>query len=339
MTLTTELLKLPIVDLSSPDRLSTAATILQACTDHGFFYLVNHGVEEELFQKVFNESKKLFSLPLEEKMKLGRKDHRGYTPLFAESLDPDLAPKGDPKESYYIGPLEEDSAPVKLNQWPSQETLPSWRPTMETFYRKLACAGNKLLRLIALALKLEESFFERMGGLDKPTAYLRLLRYPGEVGSADENVCGASAHSDYGMITLLATDGVQGLQICREKFKQPQVWEDVLHLEGFAISSLPSALINNLTVAMFLNDLTLQCRALIINIGDMMERWTNCMFSYRNWNFQAAFFLDPKHDCLVECLESCCSESSPARFPPILSGDYLKERFRLTYKSNLESIV
>ncbi|KAM6557246.1 hypothetical protein CsatB_004265 [Cannabis sativa] len=319
MTLTTELLKLPIVDLSSPDRLSTAATILQACTDHGFFYLVNHGVEEELFQKVFNESKKLFSFPLEEKMKLGRKDHRGYTPLFAESLDPDLAPKGDPKESYYIGPLEEDSAPVKLNQWPSQETLPSWRPTMETFYRKLACAGNKLLRLIALALKLEETFFERMGGLDKPTAYLRLLRYPGELGSADENVCGASAHSDYGTITLLATDGVQGLQICREKFKQPQVWEDVLHLDG----------------------------ALIINIGDMMERWTNCMFRSTlhrvmpvgQERFSAAFFLDPKHDCLVECLESCCSESSPARFPPILSGDYLKERFRLTYKSNLESIV
>uniref|UniRef100_A0A803PMM0 Fe2OG dioxygenase domain-containing protein n=1 Tax=Cannabis sativa TaxID=3483 RepID=A0A803PMM0_CANSA len=184
---------------------------------------------------------------------------------------------------------------------------------------RFRCAGNKLLRLIALALKLEETFFERMGGLDKPTAYLRLLRYPGELGSADEDVCGASAHSDYGMITLLATDGVQGLQICREKFKQPQVWEDVLHLDG----------------------------ALIINIGDMMERWTNCMFRSTlhrvmpvgQERFSAAFFLDPKHDCLVECLESCCSESSPARFPPILSGDYLKERFRLTYKSNLESIV
>ncbi|KAJ8557951.1 hypothetical protein K7X08_004717 [Anisodus acutangulus] len=45
-------------------------------------------------------------------------------------------------------------------------------------------------------------------------------------------VCGASAHSDYGMLTLLATDGVGGFQVCREKFKQPHIWEDVHHLSG-----------------------------------------------------------------------------------------------------------
>ncbi|XP_024026899.1 2-oxoglutarate-Fe(II) type oxidoreductase [Morus notabilis] len=308
------LLKLPIIDLSSSDTSSTAASIRQACIEHGFFYLVNHGVEDEVLEKVFLESKKLFSLPLEEKMRLDRKENRGYTPLFAEALDPVSAPKGDPKESYYVGRLEDDSAAVKLNQWPSQEILPSWRPTMETYYRKVLCAGKRLLRLIALALNLDEDFFEKVGGLDKPAAFLRLLHYPGELGSSEEEICGASAHSDYGSITLLAADGVPGLQICREKFKQPRVWEDVPHLHG----------------------------AFIVNVGDMMERWTNCLFRSTlhrvmptgQERYSAAFFLDPKEDCVVECIESCCSESSPPRFPPIRSGDYLKERFRLTYASD-----
>ncbi|KAL5551424.1 hypothetical protein UlMin_001600 [Ulmus minor] len=309
-----EVLKLPVVDLSSPDRSSTAASIRQACTDYGFFYLVNHGVEEELFQKVFEESKKLFSLPLDEKMKMARKNQRGYTPLFAENLDPESSSKGDSKESYYIGPLEDVSAQVKLNQWPSEEILPSWRPTMETFYRKVLDAGKRLLALIAVALNLDEDFFVRVGAMDKPAALLRLLHYPGELGSCnEEETYGASAHSDYGTITLLASNGVQGLQVCREKFKQPRVWEDVLHLDG----------------------------AFIINIGDMMERWTNCLFRSTlhrvmptgKERYSAAFFLDPNEDCVVECLETCCSQSSPPRFPPIRSGDYLKERFMLTYGS------
>ncbi|KAL5551423.1 hypothetical protein UlMin_001599 [Ulmus minor] len=210
----TEVLKLPVVDLSSPDRSSTAA-----CTDYGFFYPVNHGVEE-LFQKVFEESKKLFFLPLDEKMKMARKNRRGYTSLFAENLDPESSSK-------------DVSAQIKLNQWPSEEILPSWRPAMETIYRKVLDAGKRLLALIAVAMNLDEDFFVRVGAIDKPAAYLRLLHYPGELGSCNEETYGASAHSHYGMITLLASNGVQGLQVCREKFKQPRVLEDVLHLDGF----------------------------------------------------------------------------------------------------------
>ncbi|KAG2676361.1 hypothetical protein I3760_12G049400 [Carya illinoinensis] len=306
-------LQLPVIDLSAPARFSTAASIRQACIDYGFFYLVNAGLEKELLDRVFEESKKFFSLPLEEKMKLGRKEHRGYTPLYAENLDPTSSSKGDSKESFYIGPLEETATPVVLNQWPSRDVLPSWRNTMEIFYRKLLLAGKRLVSLIALALNLDEDFFEKVGALDKPMSFLRLLHYPGDMGSFNEEIYGASAHSDYGMITLLATDGVPGLQVCREKSKQPRVWENVLHVDG----------------------------ALIVNIGDMMERWTNCLFRSTlhrvmpagKERYSAAFFLDPNQDCLVECLESCCSASSPPRYPPIRSGDYLKEKLRLTYAS------
>lgn len=62
--------------------------------DSGFFYLVNHGIEKDLFQKVFEESRKFFMLPIEEKMKVVLANHRGYTPLFMEKLDPSLTSKG-----------------------------------------------------------------------------------------------------------------------------------------------------------------------------------------------------------------------------------------------------
>ncbi|XP_021893679.1 2-oxoglutarate-Fe(II) type oxidoreductase [Carica papaya] len=309
----TETLKLPIIDLSSPDRIFTANSIRQACTKYGFFYLVNHGVEEGLLEKVFEESRKFFLLPLEEKMKLLRRENRGYAPLYAENLDPSSISKGDSKESFNIGPLGGAKAQSNLNQWPSEELLPSWRPSMESYYKKVLSAGKRLMHLIALALNVHENFFEEVGALDEPAAFLRLLHYPGELNSSDEEIYGASAHSDYGMITLLATNGVQGLQVCREKFKQPRAWEDVPSITG----------------------------AFIVNMGDMMERWTNCLFRSTlhrvmpagQERLSVALFLDPKEDCLVECLESCCSESCPPRFPPIRSGDYLTERFRLTYGS------
>ena len=62
--------------------------------EYGFFYLINHGVEEELLKRVFEESRKFFVLPSEERMKVVRKDHRGYTPLYAEKLDPSSISKG-----------------------------------------------------------------------------------------------------------------------------------------------------------------------------------------------------------------------------------------------------
>ncbi|TXG51180.1 hypothetical protein EZV62_023704 [Acer yangbiense] len=169
-------------------------------------------------------------------------------------------------------------------------------------------AGRQLIHLIALALNLDEDFFEKVGALDAPMPFLRLLHYPGKLEPSGEEIYGASAHSDYGMITLLATDGVPGLWVCRDKSQHPRVWEDVPNING----------------------------AFIVNIGDMMEMWTNFLFRSTlhrvmpagQERYSAAFFLDPNYDCVVKCLESCCSESCPPRFPPIRCIDYLNERFR-----------
>ncbi|XP_049411696.1 2-oxoglutarate-Fe(II) type oxidoreductase hxnY isoform X1 [Solanum stenotomum] len=313
-----ESIQLPIIDLTSPDPISTARAIRQACVDVGFFYLINHGVDERLFKKVLEQNKKFFSLPLEDKMKLVRRNHRGYTPLYAEKLDTSSTSQGDSKESFYIGSLEGKSVVSNLNQWPAEEVLPSWRSTMEDYHRRVLDAGIRLISLIALALDLDEDFFHKAGACDSPNGFLRLLHYPGKLQLSEQVVYGASAHSDYGMLTLLATDGVGGLQ-ARLMFAGRNSTD--LRYGKMCITSVG--------------------RAFIVNIGDMMERWTNCLFRSTlhrvmptgQERYSMAFFLDPNPDCVVECLKSCCSDSSPPRFPPIRAGEYLEERLKVTYVS------
>ena len=306
-------LDLHIIDLST-DRASAVKLIRKACLDSGFFYVVNHGIEDSLMQMVFQQSKEFFALPLEEKMELVREDHAGYTPIYGETLDPSSKSGGDIKETFNIAPNGNKNAQHDgVKEWPSEESVPLWRDTMETYYEEAMAVAKELLSLIALALDLDDEFFEKVGALSPAMGFLRLLHYPGELGALKSNKFGASAHSDYGMITLLATNGVAGLQICKEKEKSPQIWEDVRHIDG----------------------------AFIVNLGDILERWTNCIFRSTlhrvkpvgQERYSVAFFLYPNFDCVVECLESCCSETRPARFPPISGGDYLKQRGRLTYSA------
>ncbi|CAH8276356.1 unnamed protein product [Arabidopsis lyrata] len=307
-------LKLPIIDLSSPEKLSTSRLIRQACLDHGFFYLTNHGVPEEMMEGVLMESKKLFSLPLDEKMVMARRGFRGYSPLYDEKHESSANSKGDSKEMFTFGSSEGVLGQLYPNEWPLEELLPLWRPTMECYYKTVMdIVGKKLLGLVALALNLEGNFFEKVGAFNDQAAVVRLLRYPGELNSSGEETCGASAHSDFGMITLLATDGVAGLQVCRDKDKEPKVWEDVVGIKG----------------------------TFVVNIGDLMERWTNGLFrstmhrvvSVGKERYSVAVFVDPDPNCVVECLESCCSETSPPRFPPVRAKDYFHERFSQTLAS------
>ncbi|TMW95359.1 hypothetical protein EJD97_009010, partial [Solanum chilense] len=284
-------LQVPIIDLSSID---LTDSLKKACIENGFFYLINHEVEDDLIRRVFDGSRGFFDLSIGEKMKVLRKNHRGYTPFYDEKLDLVDNPKGDPKESIYFGAPEDISPYGNLNQWPPEEILPCWRSTMEEYYRVILNLGKRVLSLIALALNVNEDFFEKVGAFNPPGALLRPMHYP-----------------DYGMITILITDGVPGLQVCRDILQKPQIWEDVPQLNG----------------------------GFIVNVGDMMERWTNCLFKSiyhrvtkpEQERYSVAMFFDPSPDCVVECLKSCCSESSPPRFPPVRVADYLKEHYNITY--------
>ncbi|KAL1318733.1 hypothetical protein HN51_071034 [Arachis hypogaea] len=306
------------VDLSNPDINQSVNSLKQACLDSGFFYVVNHGISQEFMDEVFAESKKFFSLPHKEKMKLLRNEkHRGYTPVLDELLDPENQVHGDYKEGYYIGVevAEDDPKSHKPfygpNRWPSSGILPKWRETMEKYHEQALEVGKKVARIIALALGLDANFFDQPKMLGEPIAVLRLLHYEGRISDPTKGLFGAGAHTDYGLITLLATDEISGLQICKDRDAKPQKWEDVPPMKG----------------------------AFIVNIGDMLERWSNCVFKSTlhrvlgngKERYSIPFFLEPSHECLVECLPTCKSATNPPKFPPILCQDYLSQRYNDTH--------
>ncbi|EKX39267.1 hypothetical protein GUITHDRAFT_76562 [Guillardia theta CCMP2712] len=210
----------PVVDMAGGEE-EAARRMSEACREFGFFYLVGHGVEEELRAKLYEEMRRFFALPEGTKEKYHTRTNsynRGWTPMEEETLDPSKQTRGDTKEGYYIGreiPLEGHPMSGKPlhgpNVWPSEEELPGWKETMERYFESVSMVGHRLLRLLALS---------------QPMLFLRLLHYSEIKSSVDEEGKGVYAcgeHTDYGMITLLSTDENPGLQI---KLKDGQ-WIDI----------------------------------------------------------------------------------------------------------------
>ncbi|XP_039155720.1 LOW QUALITY PROTEIN: 2-oxoglutarate-Fe(II) type oxidoreductase hxnY-like [Eucalyptus grandis] len=301
------------IDLSSSDLQRLASLVKQACTDSGFFYVINHGISQDLMDELFSQSRQFFDLPLTEKMKLLRNaKNRGYSPLFDQTLDPPNQKKGDYREGYFLGVDVPEYDPNAQkpdfgpNVWPSEDILPGWRQTMQEYHSQALNVAKLVARVIAIALDLEADFFEKPEIFGEPIADLRLLHYEGVVFDPSEGIYGTGAHTDFGFLTLLATDAVSGLQICKNKDAKPQIWEYVPPMKG----------------------------AFIVNIGDMLERWSNCIFRSTlhrvigngQERYSVPFFMTPNHDCLVQCLPTCTSEENPPKFPPVLCQTYLSQR-------------
>ncbi|XP_028548240.1 2-oxoglutarate-Fe(II) type oxidoreductase hxnY-like isoform X2 [Dendrobium catenatum] len=259
--------------------------------------------------EVFFQSTKFFALPLHKKMELFRNEKlRGYTPTLDQTLDPENqvqgveVPEDDPdaKKPFY-GP----------NQWPSEDILPGWRQVMEQYHNEALRVSREIAKIIALTLDLDAGFFDKPEMLGEPLATLKLLHYEDKISDPARGIYGCGAHSDFGLINLLATDDVAGLQICKNKDARPRIWEDVAPLKG----------------------------GFIINIGDLLERLSNDVFRSTlhrvvldgQERYSVAFFADPKPECIVECLPSCTSDMNPPKYPPITCYAYMNQRYNDTH--------
>ncbi|MFQ5957986.1 MAG: isopenicillin N synthase family dioxygenase [Alphaproteobacteria bacterium] len=310
---------IPLIDLGPfrtggpGGRARVADAIGAACRDIGFFYVTNHGVPQELIDRLFDESRRFFALPEEEKMRVhigNSPNHRGYFPIGGENVDPEHT--FDVKEGFDLAlELPPDDADARAgkplhgpNQWPAD--LPGFRETLNAYYEALCDLGRTLCRAFALALDLPEDFFDAK--VDRPLAQLRLLHYPPQTGAVSETEIGAGAHTDYGCVAMLYQDAVGGLQIMNSAG------------EWIAAPPIPGAF--------------------VCNIGDMMARWTNDEFAatlHRVVNvsgrdrYSAVLFFDPNYDVEVACLESCQGPGKPPRYAPTTSGAYLLSRFNDTF--------
>ncbi len=292
----------PLSGLDSGARRQVARAIGAACRGPGFFLITGHGVPEALTRDAFAAAHEVFALPSSAKQALAIGIHghnRGYVGLAVEALDAKTA--RDLKEAYNLIWTDEMTRPP--NVWP---TLPGWHERAQAYFDAMLAVGRRLHRAFALDLDLDERFFDDK--LDRPLATLRLLHYPVQFGhAAPEGRPGAGVHTDYGNVTLLAADGVAGLQ-ARTRDGQ---WIDVPSVPG----------------------------ALACNIGDCLMRWTNDVYvstphrvlAPKQERHSIAFFLDPNPDALVSALPGCVKPGESPRYPPITAADYLEERFAATY--------
>lgn len=310
---------IPVIDLKpllsggGAGREAVAKQIGEACRGIGFFYVTGHGVPAELREDVFSVAAKFFESPEADKRKAlysADSGNRGYIPMKGESLDPSRAP--DLKEAFNIGlDLTPDDPEIvgkamfrALNLWPE---MSGFRDTMLAYFDAVWTLGRKLHEAFATDLGIETGFFEDK--LDRPLATLRLLHYPARPADVEQGQLGAGEHTDYGCVTLLATDDAGGLEV-RTRDGQ---WLAAPYIPG----------------------------AYVCNIGDCLMRWTNDIYvstPHRVVNpsgrerYSVAFFLDPNPDAIVECLPGCATAVTPAKYPPIRGDDYLMSRLNPTYE-------
>jgi isopenicillin N synthase-like dioxygenase len=303
--------QIPLIDiaaLSGGDlaaRRAVAHAVGAACRDIGFFAITGHGIPATQMAQAFEAGQRLFELDAGAKEALSIRRHghnRGYVALGVESLDEKAAP--DLKEAYNL--VWDGASDRPANLWPP---IAGWQTPVQAYFDAVLAVGRRLHRAFALDLGLAEDFFADK--LDQPMATLRFLRYPPapttQSGTSGGAQAGAGAHTDYGNVTLLATDGVPGLQVQSRDGR----WIDAPHLPG----------------------------AFMCNIGDCLMRWSNDVYLSTPHRVGApprlrhsiAFFLDPNPDALVSALPGCVPAGQAPRHPPITAAEHLRQRLQATY--------
>jgi isopenicillin N synthase-like dioxygenase len=303
----------PLRDAASDRRGEVAREIRRASMATGFFYIANHGIPDGAVAEILGEAKRFFEQPLELKESVSiatNEIYRGYTKLYGQTLDAQTG--GDLKESMYLGvdlpldhPLVRAGTPSHgPNRWP--DWLPGWRQSTLEYFAAMAELSHLLMDGIALSLGLPWGYFEE--SIDQHMSALRLLRYPPHPTADPEREVGCGAHTDWGAVTILAQDQTGGLEI------------RLASGEWIAAEPAPGTF--------------------VINMGDMMARWTNDIYTstpHRVLNrcasdrYSAAFFFDPNFDAPIACLPSCASPERPPRYAPTTAGAHHSEMQRKAY--------
>ena len=297
---------IPVLDWrrAETDRDAFTAELGAAVRGTGFFLLTSPAVPADLRTDVFAQADAFFALSEAEKAAvsiLNTPHFRGWAKPGDESLD-ETAPEVDTKQTFNIGYELPPGDPRMgqpfrgANQWPA---LPGFRETMLRYYDAAQAQGLALLSVMAGDLGLDREHFLPL--FSEPLSALRLLHYPPATGASGE--IGAGAHTDYGAVTLLMTDGEPGLQV------RPRggSWIDVPHVAD----------------------------AYVVNIGDCLMRWTNDTYVSTPHRVlpparqrrSVAFFVEANPDALVAALPG----TGEAKYPPIRAADYLAIRLEATY--------
>ena len=279
--------------------------------EYGFAVIRDHGIPPGLIEKAEALSKEFFALPEEVKRAYhipGGGGARGYTPFGTEKAKD--AKVHDLKEFWHIGRELPEGHPLAQfmadNVWPAE--VKDFRETFSELYKAFETAGLRVLEGIAIHLGLKPDFFAAT--VEDGNSVMRLLRYPPIEGAEAEGAIRAAAHGDINTITLLLGAEEAGLELLTRQGE----WKAVKVPEG----------------------------ALVINVGDMLERLTNGRLpstqhrvvnprgeaAYRA-RYSMPFFLHFRPDYTIETLPGCIDPARPEDHPaPISSHEFLLQRLR-----------
>ena len=304
--------------------------VRRACEATGFLVVTNHGIDRALQQRMFQVCREFFDRPQEEKDRIAQgvvSSILGYNAMGSQRVaysrhdetPPDLmesytAGRSDIDESdpYFTSELGRQVFP--RNVWPEHPA--TLRPVFEDYYGAAVRLSERIMELFAIALDLPPTFFADK--IDKSLNFLRALNYPGLAGEALPGQSRIGAHTDYGALTIVMPSG-PGLQV-----ESPRGgWEDVPFTPG----------------------------CLQVNIGDLMERWTNDRWvstmhrvlpstdalDKGQRRMSVAFFLMGKYDALVEPLPTCVDAEHGPKYPAITAGDHMFEKINRQFSLTQET--
>ncbi len=285
------------------------------CRETGFLAITGHGVAQPVIDAIWAAARAFFDQPAEVKQRVAPAPGAPYGYLgpgseaLAKSRGVDTPP--DLKESFNGGPLatppgETDPDALAFchapTPWPD---LPGFRSAWEAYYREMESLAARIMQLFAVALGLEADHFAPC--IAAPVSALRALNYPATDRAPARGQQRAGAHTDYGSLTILLPEpDSRGLEVQMPDGR----WQAVPPIPG----------------------------AFVINIGDLMQRWTNDRWrstlhrvvvppdlAHRR-RMSLAFFHQPDWHARIACLPGC--EGAGVRHAPVLSGPYLMDKFR-----------
>ncbi len=282
----------------------------EAFTNIGFVAIKNHGLTDEDTKKLYAAFERFFALPDTVKQQyeiaevFGQRGYVGKAKEHAKGRN-----TGDLKEFYHIGQpaRDEDTNPEAYpeNIWPRE--IPEMREIGIKVYQTLENAGKKLLSAIAIYLQLPKDYFDQK--IYRGNSILRAIHYyPIENPDAiPADAVRAAEHGDINLITLLMGASAEGLQVLR----RDNQW--------IPITALPDQI--------------------VVNVGDMLARLTNDTLKstiHRVVNpprekmgtsrYSIPFFMHPRSEMDLTCLEGCVSEAHPKRYTDMTAGEFLEER-------------
>ncbi|HYB11195.1 MAG TPA: 2-oxoglutarate and iron-dependent oxygenase domain-containing protein [Alphaproteobacteria bacterium] len=318
--------RIPVIDLSdafegvSAARRKLASRLDRICREIGFFTIVGHGVPSTTLDDLRDRANEFFALPPSEKQ---RAIHpiadtpRGYRPIGIEALSygNERQTPADLKEYYHFGreTWPEDAYFTSAegrsyfipNLWP--EWPPGFGGAARRYYAEMERIALALMRLAALGLDVDEHFFDDK--IDRHITAMRLNFYPAQAAAPLPGQLRAGEHTDYGTFTILNGENVPGgLQV----LTRDGDWVDV----------------------------ETDARSFVVNIGDLLMRWTNDRWisnthrvvnppadiASRAQRLSIAFFHHPNYDASIECI----APPGTAKYPPVKSGEYRDSKYRRT---------